>query len=95
MSNYVEMIGPIWMPATVAGLRKDLSSYDLANIRGYAEHLTGDAQITREAVAHWLSMNSGDFQCVDDFHAVIGALDLPWEDEENECTFNDCVYGEE
>lgn len=91
MADYIEMVGTIWMPATTAAMRKDLSDYDVRNIRGYAEHLSGDAQITREAVEHWLSLNSGDFQAVDDFHASIGALDIPWNDEENELTFIDCM----
>src|SRR5690349_14384663 len=90
--NYIELIGPIWMPATTAAQRLDLSSYDVANIEGYAEHLTGDAQITREAIEHWLALNSGDFQHVEDFHAVIGAFETEWADEESACIFNDCMY---
>lgn len=92
--DYIEMIGIIWMPATTAAMRKDLSAYDIENIRGYAEHLTGDVQLTREAIEHWLALNSGDFQGVDDFHAVIGAAEFPW-NEESELTYCDCTYGNE
>lgn len=94
MANYVEMIGITWESHS-AGMHKDLSDSDIENIHGYAEQLTGDTQITREAVAHWLSLNSGDFQGVDDFYASIGALDIPWEDEASEGVFNSCMYADE
>ncbi len=95
MKAYIKMIGQIWMPATVAAMRRDLSAYDIANIQGYAEHLTGDTQLTREAVEHWLALNSGDFQGVDDFNAVIGAAEFPWLNDESECTFLDCMFPSE
>lgn len=90
---YIEVIGSIWWPAgVVCAQRKDLSSYDVENVRGYAEHLTGDAQISRDAIEHWLALNSGDFQHVKDFHAVIGAFESPWADEDSECTYCDAMF---
>jgi len=47
--------------------------------------------ITCEAIAHWLSLNAGDFQYVEDFHASIGDQEFPWADEESECAFIDCM----
>lgn len=91
-SDYIEIIGTSWMPSTTAAMRKDLSNYDVRNIKAYAEHLTGDAQITREAVEHWLSLNSGDFASVHDFSASIGAIEFPWAaGEESEFRFYDCM----
>ena len=93
--NFVRMIGPIWMPATVAAMEKDLSSFDVDNILGYAEHLHSERKLTREAIAHWLSLNSGDFQGVDDFRASIGDQKFPWEKEDSEIEYNDCMHGNE
>jgi hypothetical protein len=47
--SFVRMIGPIWMPASIAAMEKDLSRSDVDNIRGYAEHLHGERKLTREA----------------------------------------------
>lgn len=80
--DYIDMIGRIWMSATICAMRKDLSAYDVANI----------GELTRENVAHWLSLHSGDFQGVDDFSASIGEWESPWQDEESEFTFHDAMY---
>lgn len=93
--NYVEVVGKIWMPATTAAYRYDLSAYDVKNIIGQAEYDTGERKITRDAVEQWLAFNAGDFQCIDDFHASIGDDDFPWSDEESELTFSDCMYPSE
>src|SRR4051812_28420627 len=91
--NWIECIGSLWMPATTAAKRIDLSSYDLENILACAEKLHGKSEFTREAVEHWLSLNEGDFRGVEDFAAYItGAPDMPWRDEESECTYNDCMF---
>jgi len=38
--NYVQMIGPIWQPGFDCGaMDKDLSAYDVRNIRGIAKEL--------------------------------------------------------
>lgn len=90
--NWIECIGPLWMGG-MAAKRIDLSSYDLENILAYAESLHGKREFTREAVEHWLSLNEGDFQGVDDFAAYItDAPDMTWRDEESECTYNDCMF---
>lgn len=89
--NFVQMIGPIWMPDTIAAMQKDLTRYDVDNILGYAEHIHGERKLTREAIAFWLSLNSGDFQRVDDFYASIGDEEFPWKEEESEILYNDCT----
>lgn len=88
--NWIEMIGPIWWPAgAMCAQRKDLSDYDLDNMRD------DEGQITRESVERWLCLNSGDFQHVADFAAYITADDgehvFPWADEESEFTYLDCM----
>lgn len=89
--NWVEMIGPIWMPATVCAMRKDLSDYDVRNITKTARELFGSDVITREAIEHWLSLNSGGFQGIDDFSVVIGETEFPWADEESRFTYSDLL----
>ena len=91
--NFVQMIGQIWMPASIAVMEKELSSSDVDDILGYAEHLHGERKLTREAIAHWLSLNSGDFQGVDDFCTSIGDQEFPWEKENSELEYNDCMHG--
>lgn len=84
--NWIEVIGPIWWPAgQTCAMRYDLSAYDVENI--------GEA--TRENVEQWLCTHSGDFQHVEDFYAAIGETEIPWETEESEFTFSDCMYGSE
>jgi hypothetical protein len=82
--DYVEVIGTIWMPAVTAAYRYPVSGYDAEQI----------GAVTRENVEQWLTTHAGDFQHVKDFHASIGHDDVPWADEESECTYNDCMYGE-
>jgi hypothetical protein len=68
--NYVQLVGSIWQPGVdTCAQEKTLSRYDVENILGYARELFDSDTITREAIAHWLSLNSGDFSGVDDFHA--------------------------
>ena len=84
--NWIEAIGPIWWPAgAICAMRYDLSAYDMENI--------GEA--TRENVEQWLATHSGDFQHVEDFYAAIGETEIPWEKEENEFTYADCMCGNE
>ena len=79
--NWVEVVGTIWMPSVTAAMRYDLSAYDVANI----------GTPTRENVEDWLSCHSGDFQHVADFHAIVGETEIPWQSEENECVYWDCM----
>jgi len=88
----VDVIGHIWMPSAPAAYTYTLTAYDVDNIRAY-----GDGHLTRDAVEHWLSLNSGDFQSVEDFSVTIGdgEFDSPWSSEDNEFTFLDCMYGDD
>ena len=81
--NWVDVLGIIWMPAVEAGHRHDLSRYDMNNI----------GEPTRENVEQWLTTHSGDLQRVIDFHAVVGEVEIPWEKEENEIKYSDCMEG--
>jgi hypothetical protein len=79
---YIEVIGKIWMPANTCGQRIQLTDYDLNNIGSF----------TCDNVERWLCLHSGDFQSIIDFHAVCGQLEIPWQLEENEFTYHDCMY---
>lgn len=83
--NWIDVLGHIWMPNIQAAMRIDLSSSDVANI----------GKPTRRNVEQWLTTHSGDFQSVDDFHAIVGKKEIAWKHEDNEFTFNDCMYPEE
>ena len=83
--KWIEVIGVIWMPAVTCAKRIDLSAYDMENI----------GEPTRENVEDWLGSHTGDFQSIDDFHAVIGETDIPWKDEESEFTYCDCMFPSE
>lgn len=85
--NFVQMIGPIWMPAVTSAMEKPLDARDVETIRGY-----GNGEINREAVERWVCFNSGDFQWVEDFRASIGELEIPWKNEESEFTYSDIMY---
>ncbi len=85
--NYVQVLGIIWMPATTAATEYPLSSTDVENIREY-----GEGELTREAIADWLTTHSGDFQNVTDFSASIGDQEWPWEQEDSEFQYNDCMF---
>lgn len=82
--SIVRLVGQIWMPSVVCAQTKELTDYDVDNIRGLAAHRMGIVEhavssygagtgvtITREDVEQWLAMNSGDFQNVTDFEASI------------------------
>jgi hypothetical protein len=88
--SVILVLGRIWMPDTEAGTIYELNAYDVGNI---------ERPITKETVEAWLCTHSGDFQSVIDFSASIeseeGTTEIPWNTEENELTFNDCLYGEE
>jgi hypothetical protein len=84
------VLGELWMPSTEAATIYELNAYDVGNI---------ERPITRESVEAWLGAHSGDFRAIIDFSASIesedGTTEIPWNSEENEITFNDCLYGEE
>ncbi len=80
--NEIQVIGDIWQPgAGTCAMTYSLRSYDLENI----------GELTRDNVDRWLTCNSGDFQSIEDFRADIGDWESPWESEESEYTFFDCM----
>jgi hypothetical protein len=81
--NWIDILGVIWLPPVTAGYKQSLTKYDMENI----------GEPTRENVEQWLTSHSGNFQRVIDFHAVVGEVDIPWEKEENEFEYLDCVGG--
>ena len=84
--NRIDVIGQIWQPGIgTCAMTYNLSSYDIDNI----------GETTRDNVEHWLSLKSGDFQSIDDFHAVVGETEIPWSSEEGEFTFQDCMCSQE
>ena len=51
--------------------------------------------LTRENCEKWLSIHSGDFQCIDDFRVDIEDFESDWENEGSEIFINDCMFGGE
>jgi hypothetical protein len=88
--NYVNIIGKIWLPPVTCAMSYSPRTDDVRD---------EDGNITRESIEQWLLTHSGDFQCVEDFEANIADGDkdilIPWQSEESEFTYNDCVYGSE
>ena len=87
----IEVLGKIWMPASKCAQVITLTPYDVENIRKH----DADGELTREGCSEWLTTHTGDFQSITDFHADIEDFDSPWKNEDNEYTFNDCMYPEE
>ena len=87
----IQVIGPIWMPPITCAMEYSLTEWDVNNI----------SPITRDEVAYWLSLNSGDFQGIDDFRADIydpstgHDIVFEWEDPESEMTYNACMWPED
>ena len=80
--NFVQVLGTIWMPTVTCAMEYPLTAYDVANI----------GEFTRENVEAWLDTHSGDFQSIKDFAATVGDEWINWADEENEFTYQDCMY---
>jgi len=78
--NWIEVVGLLWIGG------KATMTYELT--RGAV--LSMGLPVTRKQVTQWLMSNSGDFQQVIDFNAVVGEKVIPWEKEENENFFNEC-----
>ena len=85
----VDVVGTLWMGGTGA-TTYNLDSYDVENAKDEVGNLT------QESVERWVMLHSGDFQGVKDFRASLWDgkrdHDFPFKDEENELTFNDCMY---
>lgn len=60
--------------------------------RNDSERFTEPRVATRRSVELWLCSNAGDFSSIQDFHAVVGEVEIEWETEEGEMAFNDCMY---
>lgn len=107
---HIQIIGHIWMPNTTAAMEYT-APLKRGNEDTFAKDLHWPAdEDFRESVEQWLATNSGDFQSVDDFAAWVSlptepcecckrmqfrTVETPWQDEESELTFNDCIYGSE
>ena len=90
--SVVKIVGGIWWPmGATCAQEKELSAYDIRNIRDRVE-----PGITRANVEDWLTCNAGDFSSITDFSASIEdgdeTIDIPWENEDSEITFSDCMY---
>ena len=83
--NWIDILGRIWVPPSICAQRKELSRYDISCM----EMKINDVP-SREEVENWLYINSGDFQEILDFHAIIGETEIPWKDPENELKYFDC-----
>ena len=83
--NWIDVLGTIWLPAITCGQQINLTAYDMDNI----------GEPSRDNVEQWLGTHAGDFQSIEDFHAVLGETEIPWNDEDHECQFNDCMYPED
>lgn len=96
VTSEIEVIGKIWMPATMAAYTYKLSDHDIENMWNDEFTQIEDA-ITREDIEEWLSKNAGDFQEIVDFNADISFGDtqdliIPWKNEESELIYNDCMF---
>jgi hypothetical protein len=79
--NYIEVVGRAW-----------------GGFRGMCKYNLTPAQVaeigepTRENVRKWLNpLNTGDFEFIEDFHAIVGETELAWEQEENEFVYAEAM----
>ena len=81
----IDFIGFIWQPGALCAYSVTLSESDLGNL----------GEWTRDNVARWLALHSGDFREVTDFRAdfSLGKRDWisDWQEEESGLTFADCM----
>jgi len=89
--SIINIVGGIWMPyGAKAATTIECSQYDVENMRD------DDGKVTRESVEQWLTTHSGDFSSVIDFSASLedenDTVEIPWQDEENEMAFCDCMF---
>lgn len=81
----VSVIGNIWQPGIgMCAMDYPVTNHDLDSIE----------EITRDNVEYWLMANSGDFKSIIDFSATINDVVIPWENEESEIEYIDCMYPE-
>lgn len=91
--SVVQVVGKIWMPNNVPVAQDfELSDYDVNNARD------DEGKITRESVQRWLDTHAGDFSSITDFSASIedgdATIDIPWESEESEMAYGECMFGD-
>ena len=92
----IDVIGKIWMPPVTCAMRYDLDDWAVRRIFDEAP----EDPYNREAVESYLMMHSGDFQSIQDFRYTISDAqgrdaDGDWKDEESDCIFSECMYGQE
>lgn len=80
----ISLLGKGWYNQTIS-MTIDVTKHDLENIESF----------DRESVQDWIDSHSGDFQSITDFCFYLGEEIMPWANEDNEATFNDCMYGGE
>lgn len=83
--NWIDVVGRIWMPPVMCAMQYNLSAHDLSSI----------GEPTQDNVQSWLDTHAGDFQSIEDFHAIIGETEINWQTEESESIYNDCMCPEE
>lgn len=91
--SVVQVVGKIWMPNSVPVAQDfELSDHDVNNARD------DEGKVTRESVQRWLDTHAGDFSSITDFCASIedgdATIDIPWESEESEMTYGECMFGD-
>ena len=91
--SVIDVLGMLWMPDVLGATTYEPQFGDVGNMRDDA------GKITRESVSLWLDSHAGDFSGVTDFYASIedggDTVEIPWADEDNEVTFNGCMYPED
>jgi hypothetical protein len=93
ITSFVRIVGKLWLPMCDAAQERILTAYDINNIRAY-----GDGHITRDAVEHWVMLNTGDFSTITDFMAEIEdgsqSYEFDWAIDDSEFVYCDCMFPE-
>lgn len=85
----VDVLGRIWWPAGgLCAMSYEPRADDLRDESG---------AVTRDSIQRWIDTNTGDFSEVVDWRATVGDgdFDSDFTDEDNEMTFNDCMFPNE
>lgn len=91
--NRIRLVGKAWMPMADMAADRDLTAYNMAQI---------EDPYDRDSVAHWVSLNCGDFSNMPDFHADFSLWNAStqtwdsvihdWSDPESEFIYADCMF---
>ena len=88
--SIINILGRLWMPMCKAGQELTVTQYDLDCMRN------DDGTIDREAVSDWIDSHAGDFSSIIDFSASLedgeNSIEIPWQSEENEIEWGDCMF---